>query len=86
MAGFRVANQQLLEWRKRNMLNEHTARMAGISNVCIFLDPLQGLRITLVQVCSVRYLGFGGKVVAFPRVYLREEWIQDLQNKAMITP
>jgi hypothetical protein len=84
MAGLRVANQHLLEEKRRKTLNEHIAPLAGNSNVRVYLDPLQGISIAPVRMFSVRYIALGGKIVAIPPVYPREERIQYLQNKARI--
>jgi hypothetical protein len=86
MAGLGVASQQLLTEKRRKSVNEHIARLADRSDVRIYNDRLQRVSVSPVQMFSVRYTGFGGKIVAVPPVYPREEWIQYLQIKARIFP
>lgn len=82
----RVANQRLLEEKRRKVLDERIAQLADNSNVQLYYGRLKNVKVTPTQMFTVRYIGFGGKILAVPPLYPREEWIQYLQNKKKIIP
>jgi hypothetical protein len=42
------------------------------------------LNVTPIQMYTLRYLGFGGKVAAVPPLYPREDWVKYLQKKGSV--
>jgi hypothetical protein len=80
----RVARDVLLAQKKRQVLNEHLAKLAEENNVKIFFSNLRHLNVTPLQMYTLRYLGFGGKVAAVPPLYPREDWVKYLQKKASV--
>jgi len=80
----RVAGDVLLAEKKRRVLNEYLARLAEENNVKIFFSNLPHLNVTPLQMYTLRYLGFGGKVAAVPPLYPREDWVKYLQKKASV--
>jgi hypothetical protein len=80
----RVARDVLLAQKKRRVLNEYLARLAEENNVKIFFNNLRQLNVTPLQMYTLRYLGFGGKVAAVPPLYPREDWVKYLQKKASV--
>lgn len=80
----RVARDVLLAQKKRQALNEYLAKLAEENNVRIFFSNLRQLRVMPLQMYTLRYLGFGGKVAAVPPLYPREDWVKYLQKKASV--
>jgi hypothetical protein len=79
-----VAKDILLAQKKRQVLNEYLAKLAEENNVRFFLSKLHDLNVTSLQMYTVRYLGFGGKVSAVPPLFPREDWVKYLQKKASV--
>lgn len=80
----RVARDILLAQKKRRVLDEYMARLAEENNVKVFLSNLRDLNVTSLQMYTLRYLGFGGKISAVPPLYPREDWVKSLQKKASV--
>jgi hypothetical protein len=80
----RVAKNVLLAQKKRRILNEYVARLAEESNVRVFFNRLHDLGVTPLQMFTLRYVGFGGKISAVPPLCPREDWVKYLQKKASI--
>jgi hypothetical protein len=80
----REAKNLLLAQKKRRILNEYVARLAEESNVRVFFNRLHDLDVTPLQMFTLRYIGFGGKISAVPPLYPREDWVKYLQKKASI--
>jgi hypothetical protein len=80
----RVARDVLLAQKKRQVLNEYLARLAEENNVKVFLSNLRDLNVTSLQMYTLRYLWFGGKISAVPPLYPREDWVKFLQKKASV--
>ncbi len=81
-----VAKDLLLEEKRRNVLNQYVGKLADENGVKIFLDKVRAVNVTPMQMYTVRYIGFGGKISAVPPVYPREGWIKFLQKKVNIFP
>jgi hypothetical protein len=80
----RVAKNLLLAQKKRRVLNEYVAVLAEQSNVRILFNRLHGLDVTPLQMFTLRYIGFGGKINAVPPLCPREDWVKYLRKKASI--
>jgi hypothetical protein len=80
----RVAKNLLLAQKKRRVLNEYVAVLAEQSNVRILFNRLHGLDVTPLQMFTLRYIGFGGKITAVPPLCPREDWVKYLRKKASI--
>jgi hypothetical protein len=80
----RVAKNVLLAQKKRRILNEYVAKLAEESNIRIFFNRLHDLDVTSLQMFTLRYIGFGGKISAVPPLYPREDWVKYLRKKASI--
>ncbi|MEJ2614856.1 MAG: peptidylprolyl isomerase, partial [Ignavibacteriaceae bacterium] len=71
-----VAKDILVSERKNEVLNKFIANLAREQNVEIFENNLKKVDVTPIQMLTFRYIGFGGKIMAVPTLYPREEWIK----------
>jgi hypothetical protein len=81
-----AAKDMLLAERKRNILNEYIADLAKEQNVKIFRENLNKIDLTPIQMLTFRYIGFGGKIIAVPPLYPREDWIKYYNPEKNIVP
>ncbi len=75
-----AANDQLLEKKRNEILNKYISKLASDQSVKIFQSGLNKVNVTPIQMLTFRYIGFGGKIVATPSLYPREEWIKEKNN------
>lgn len=71
-----VAEEILLTDKKREVLCRYIAKLAKENNVRLFSHNVLGIRVTPFQMLTYRYMGFGGRILAVPALYPREEWIK----------
>ncbi len=81
-----VAKDILLTERKGNILNEYIANLAKEQNVKIFKENIDKIDLTPIQMLTFRYIGFGGKIIAVPPLYPREDWIKYYNPDKNIVP
>ncbi|MGB8319830.1 MAG: peptidylprolyl isomerase [Ignavibacteriaceae bacterium] len=84
-SSIQVARDILVSERKNEVLNKFIANLAGEQNVKIFSNNLKNVDVTPIQMLTFRYIGFGGKIMAVPTLYPREEWIK-YYNKENVLP
>ena len=75
-SSIQAAKDMLMTERKMNVLNEYIAELAKGQNVKIFKENLDKIDLTPIQMLTFRYIGFGGKIIAVPPLYPREDWIK----------
>ncbi len=81
------AAKDLLLRRKRNeLLNKYLAELSTEQNVKIFESRLEKVDVTPIQMMTFRYIGFGGKIMAAPALYPRENWVKYLDDKKDVLP
>jgi hypothetical protein len=71
-----VASDLYSRQRKSEVLSKYIADLAEKQKVKIFINKLDKISVTPIQMLTFRYIGFGGKVAAVPPLYPREEWIK----------
>jgi hypothetical protein len=62
--------------RKSEVLSKYIADLAEKQKVKVFVNKLDEVSVTPIQMLTFRYIGFGGKIVAVPPLYPREDWIK----------
>jgi hypothetical protein len=81
-----AARDMLLAKSKRDALNKYIARVAEEQNVKLYLDRLNDLKVTPIEMLTFRYIGFGGKILAVPALYPHEDWIKDFKKPENLVP
>ena len=81
-----VAEQMLVQMKKQRVLDEYITRLAEKANVQISYQNVRSLKVTPVEMLTFRYIGFGGKILAVPLLYPREEWIKYFRLKKLPVP
>ena len=81
-----AAKNLLLAETKRNILNKYIAKLAAEQHVKIFEKNLNKVDVTPIQMLTFRYIGFGGKIIAVPTLYPREDWIKYYRPYQNIVP
>ena len=81
-----AAKEMFLADRKIDVLNKYIANLAGEQKVKIFSDNLKKINVSPTQMLTFRYIGFGGKIMAVPTLYPREEWIKYYNPGENIVP
>jgi hypothetical protein len=81
-----VAKDILLTNRRMDVLNKYIANLAKEQNVKIFGNKLNEMEVTSIQMLTFRYIGFGGKIMAVPTLYPREDWIKYYNNSQDMAP
>jgi hypothetical protein len=81
-----AAQDMLLAKTKSSVLNKYVARLAEEQNVKIYMNRLNDLKVTPIEMLTFRYIGFGGKILAVPALYPREDWIKELKKPENIIP
>ena len=79
-----VAKDILIAERKNEILNKFIANLAKEQNVKIFDNNLKNVDVTPIQMLTFRYIGFGGKIMAVPTLYPREDWIKYYKNENVL--
>jgi hypothetical protein len=80
------AGDLLLEKKQKEVLNRYLAGLTSEQPTKIFESKLDKVEVTPIQMLTFRYIGFGGKIIATPTLYPREEWINYLKDKKDILP
>lgn len=81
-----AAKDLLLEQKRNEVINKYIARLTSGQPTKIFESKLENVDVTPIQMLTFRYIGFGGKIIATPSLYPREEWIKYLKDKQSILP
>ncbi len=81
-----VAKDILLQKRKSEVLNKYISKLADEQNAKIYINKLTDVKVTPIEMLTVRYIGFGGKIMAVPSLYPREGWIKYIHDKNNILP
>ncbi len=81
-----AAKDLLLEKKRRELLNKYLGKLSSEQHVKIFESRLSKAEVTSLQMMTFRYIGFGGKIIAAPALYPREEWIKYLDEKKNSLP
>ncbi len=79
-----VAKDILVSETKNEVLSKFIAKLAKEQNVKIFENNLKKIDVTPIQMLTFRYIGFGGKIMAVPTLYPREEWIKYYNNENLL--
>lgn len=69
---------------KTEAVSKYVAELAQKQKVKIFENKLDDVKVTPIQMLTFRYIGFGGKIVAVPTLYPREEWIKYYNPKEQL--
>lgn len=80
------AREMLLAKTKQEVLNKYLADLAGEQNVKIYLNRLNEVEVTPIEMLTFRYIGFGGKILAVPSMYPMEGWLKYYDKKGNIVP
>lgn len=80
------AGDLLLEKKQKQVLNRYLAGLTNEQPTKIFESKLEKVEVTPIQMLTFRYIGFGGKIIATPTLYPREEWINYLKDKKKVLP
>lgn len=67
-------------------LNNSTADLAVEKGVKINESLLNSIETIPIKIFTVRYLGFGGKITAFPLTVPNYSWYNDYKNRSKILP
>lgn len=76
-----VAKQMLLAKEKSETLSKYIAGLAENEDVRVYDQKLRNLKVTPLQMLTYRLIGFGGRILAVPALYPREEWIKYFNPK-----
>jgi hypothetical protein len=71
-----VAREMALETKRERVLSEYVADLAAKAGVEFDYPNIRDLRVTDIQMLTLRYIGFGGKILAVPMLFPRYGWIQ----------
>jgi len=81
-----VAKEILSAQEKRKALGRYIAKLAEDDNVKIFPQKLVDVKATPFQMLTFRYIGFGGRIIAVPQLFPREDWVKYYQYKKPPVP
>ena len=81
-----AARDLFLEQKQKEVINKYLADLALDQSVKIYESNLAKVDVTPIQMLTFRYIGFGGKIIAAPALYPREDWIDYLKDRKKILP
>jgi hypothetical protein len=81
-----AAEDLLLAQKRAEVINKYLADLTTGQPTKIFESRLDKMDVTPIQMLTFRYIGFGGKIIATPTLYPREDWIKYLKDKHEILP
>jgi hypothetical protein len=81
-----VAREMALGMKKEKVLNQYIARLAADADVQFNYKNVRALKVTDIQMLTLRYIGFGGKILAVPMLYPRQEWIRYFRKERPPVP
>lgn len=81
-----AARDMLLAKTKSDVLNKYVAKLAEGQNVKLYQNRLSNLQVTPIEMLTFRYIGFGGKILAVPALYPREDWVKDYKKPENVIP
>jgi hypothetical protein len=81
-----AARDMLLAKTKSDVLNKYVAKLAEEQNVKLYLNRLNALQVTPIEMLTFRYIGFGGKILAVPSLYPREDWLKEYKKPENVIP
>lgn len=81
-----MSKEMLINQMRREAIDKYLAKLAGEQSVKIFKSNLKNVSVTPIQMLTFRYIGFGGKIIAVPSLYPREDWINYMKDDKNIFP
>lgn len=81
-----VAREMAIETKREKILSEYVADLAAKAGVEFNYQNVRNLKVTDIQMLTLRYMGFGGKILAVPMLFPRYGWIQYYNNKRPPAP
>jgi hypothetical protein len=81
-----VAQDLVLNKKRREVINKYLAKLATSQPTKIFESRLDKVDVTPIQMLTFRNIGFGGKIIATPTLYPREDWVDYIKDKKKILP
>ena len=76
-----------LGWQKYfKAMTENTANLAIKYNTQIDMEKIKSLKVTETNSVYYRYMGFGGRITAFPLAKPYTEWVESWQKQKQLNP
>ncbi len=83
---FKSSWEIALKEKQDEVLYKYISVLAEDAKVKVSIDRLRKLKVTPIQMFSVRYIGFGGRISAVPGLVPCEGWVKYVPQKNTIFP